>query len=94
MVYLSLVAEVVTIDRAGRVVIPKAIRQAAGIEERANLLIAVAERGRIVLQMLDVESLAARLEKELAGKDVEAIARKVRKEINARIRKEYPDLLA
>ena len=43
---------------------------------------------------LDVESLAGRLEKELAGKDVDAIVRKVRKEIHARIRKDYPDLLA
>ena len=86
--------EVVSVDRAGRIVIPKAIRDAAGIDARTKLLIAVTEYGRLVLQKLDVESLAARLERELTGKDVDAIVRKVREEINARIRSEYPDLLA
>ncbi|MEK6987361.1 MAG: hypothetical protein AABX97_04590 [Candidatus Thermoplasmatota archaeon] len=87
-------AEVVSVDKAGRIVIPKAVRDAAGIDERAKLLIAATERGRVVLQKLDVESLVDRLEKELAGKDLDAIVRKVREEIRARIRKDYPDLLA
>ena len=86
--------EVVSVDRAGRVVIPKAIRDAAGIDERTKFLIALTEHGRLVLQKLNVESLAARLERELAGKDVDAIVRKVREETNARIRRAYPDLLA
>ena len=85
-------AEIVSVDRAGRVVIPKAIRDAADIGEKAKLLVAVAEKGRIVLQKLEVDAIAARLEKELAGKDVDAIARKVREEIRARVRKAYPDL--
>ncbi len=87
-------AEVVSVDKAGRIVIPKAIREAAGIGERAKLLVATAGRGRVVLQKLDVEEIAARLEQELAGKDVDAIARRVREEVNARIRKVYPDLSA
>ena len=59
--------DIVAVDKAGRVVIPKAIREAAGIDERAKLLIAVTEAGRIVLQRLDVETVAARLEKDLVG---------------------------
>ncbi len=94
MAYQSSMADVISIDKAGRIVIPKAVRDAAGIDERAKLLIAATEKGRVVLQKLDVESLAERLEKELAGKDVDAIARKVREEVRARIRKDYPDLLA
>ncbi len=86
--------DIVSVDRAGRIVIPKAIREAAGLDERARLLIAVTEGGRIVLQKLDVRTLADRLEKELEGKDVDAIARRVREEIRARIRKDYPDLPA
>lgn len=86
--------EVISVDKAGRIVIPKAIREAAGIGERAKLLVATAGRGRVVLQKLDVEEIAARLERELAGKDVDAIARRVREEVNARIRKAYPDLSA
>jgi len=91
---LFFVTEVVTVDRAGRVVIPKAIRDAAGIDERTKLLIAVTEHGRLVLQKLEVEDLATRLKQELAGKDVDAIVRKVREETNARIRRAYPDLSA
>ena len=54
-------AEVVSVDKAGRIVIPKAVREAAGIDERAKLLIAATEKGRVVLQKLDVESLAVSL---------------------------------
>ena len=85
-------AEVVSVDKAGRIVIPKAVRDAAGIDEQAKLLVAATADGRVVLQKLDVESLATRIEKELAGKDINRIVRKVREEVNARIRRDYPDL--
>ena len=91
MAFLAPMAEVVSVDKAGRMVIPKAVREATGIDERAKLLVAAAGRGRVVLQKLDVEEIAAQLEQELAGKDVEQIARRVREEVNARIRKAYPD---
>ncbi len=86
--------ELVSVDRAGRVVIPKAVRDALGIDERTKLLLAVGEHGRLVLQKVDVAALAGRLEKELAGRDVDAIVRKVRREMRALVRKRYPDLLA
>lgn len=92
MAYMVLMADVVTVDRAGRVVIPKAIREAAGIGADAKLLVAVAEEGRVVFQKLDVDVIASRLEKELSGKDVDAIVRNVREEIRVRIREAYPDL--
>jgi bifunctional DNA-binding transcriptional regulator/antitoxin component of YhaV-PrlF toxin-antitoxin module len=85
--------EVVSVDKAGRIVIPRAIRKAAGIDDRAKLLIASAGRGRVILLKLDVEEIAARLEKELAGTDVEALAREIREDVNARIRKAYPSVL-
>ena len=87
-------AELVSVDRAGRVVIPKAIRDALGIDERTQLLVAAGEHGRLVLQKVDVEALAGQLEKELARTDVEAIVRKVRKEMRSLVRRRYPDLLA
>lgn len=85
-------AEVVSVDKADRIVIPKAVRDAVGIDERAKLLVAATADGRVVLQKLDVESLAARLEKEFAGKDINRIVRGVREEVNARIGRDYPDL--
>jgi bifunctional DNA-binding transcriptional regulator/antitoxin component of YhaV-PrlF toxin-antitoxin module len=87
------VTEVVSVDKAGRIVIPRRIREAAGIDDRAKLLVASAGRGRVVLLKLDVEEIAARLERELEGTDVEALARKVREDVNARIRKAYPGVL-
>lgn len=86
--------ELVSIDGAGRIVIPKAIREAVGIDESTKLLIAVADHGRLILQKLDVEAVAGRLVREMAGKDVDAIVRKVRKEMKALVRQRYPDLLS
>ena len=50
MAYISSMAEVISVDKAGRIVIPKAVREAAGIDEQAKLLIAATEKGRVVLQ--------------------------------------------
>ena len=94
MPYHDAMAELVSVDRAGRVVIPKAIRDALGLDEGTKLLLAVGEHGRLVLQKVAVDALAGRLEKELAGRDVEAVVRKVRREMRALVRKRYPDLLA
>jgi AbrB family looped-hinge helix DNA binding protein len=86
-------AEIVKIDRSGRVVIPKSIRRELGVEKEGQFLLSTQGRNRLLLQKLDVESLAKELEEELAGKDVDAIVRIVRKEINEKIKARYPDLL-
>lgn len=83
-----MVEAVTKIDRAGRVVIPKEIRERTGLEEDSALLVMEAERGVVILKKLDIEELARRLRKELKGKDVEAIAGRVEEESNERARKE------
>src|SRR5207302_3971694 len=83
--------KIVSVDPSGRIRIPKAIRELAGFTERTKLLV-IAEEGRAVLQKLDADSLAARIGKELIGKDVDAVIRNVRPETRARVRKVYPDL--
>ena len=80
-----------SVDPAGRILIPKAIREHAGFTEKTKLLV-IAEEGRVVLQRLDADLLAARIGKELAGKDVDSVIRKVRQETRARVRKVYPNL--
>ncbi len=87
-------AEVVSVDRAGRILIPKSIREAANIDEKTKLIITLGEQGRLYLQKLDVEAIASRLEEELKGKDIEAILRNVREEMNARVRERHPSLSA
>ncbi len=86
-------AEIVKIDRSGRVVIPKCIRRELGVEKEGQFLLSAHGKNRLLLQKLDVESLAKGLGEELAGKDIDAIVRTVRKEINEKIKARYPDLL-
>lgn len=86
--------EIVEVDKSGRIVIPKKLRKDLGIGEKTKFILAKKGKGQLLLQKLDVEDIAERLEKELAGKDIDAIAAELRKEINERIRTKYPDLLA
>ncbi len=86
-------AETVTkIDKAGRVVIPKEIRDRMGLKEDSALLIVEADKGIVVLKKLDIEELARRLKQELKAIDVEAIAQRVEEESNERARKEHKTL--
>lgn len=86
-------AEVVEIDVSGRIVIPKNLRQELKIKEGTKFILANRGEGQLLLQKLDVDEIARRLQDELSGRDVDAIVRAVRKEINTKIRTRYPDLL-
>ena len=86
-------AEIVEVDKSGRIVIPKRLRKDLGIKEKTKFILARRGEGQILLQKLDVEKIAQRLETELVGKDIDAITEAVRKEINEKIRSRYPDLL-
>ncbi len=85
-------AAVVSIDKTGRLVIPKELREKLGVEKDTKFLITSGEHGVLMLQKLDAEAIAARLEEELKGVDIDAIVREVRDEINERVRKRYPKL--
>jgi AbrB family looped-hinge helix DNA binding protein len=85
--------EIVRVDKFGRIVIPRSIRRELGVEKGGQFLLSTWGKGKLLLQKFDVESLAKQLEEELAGRDVDAIVRIVRKEINEKIKDCYPDLL-
>ena len=85
-------AEIVKIDRSGRVVIPRGIRRELGIKKDDQLLLSSHGKDQLLLQRLDVESLARGLREELAGKDIDAIVGTVRKETNAKIKRLYPEI--
>lgn len=87
-------AEVVEVDSSGRMVIPKRLRQELRIRERTKFILAKRGEGQLLLQKLDVDEIAQRLEDELAGREIDDIVRAVRKEIHSKVRTRYPDLLA
>ncbi len=86
--------EIVEADRSGRIVIPKSLRKEFGIHERTKFLLTKRGAGQLLLQKLDVEEIARRLEEELSGENVDAVVKTIRKEIHAKIKARYPDLLA
>jgi len=86
-------AEVVASDKSGRIVIPKNLRLELGIKENTKFILTKRGHGQLLLQKLDVEEIARRLEEELAGRDIDAIVQTIRKEIHEKIRANYPDLL-
>jgi len=86
-------AEIVKVDKAGRIVLPKRLRDELGIRERTRLML-VKRGGKLMVMPLDVDEIARRLETELEGVDVEEIAASVRREINAKIAREHPELSA
>ena len=88
-----MVEAVTTIDKAGRVVIPKEIREKMGLEENNFLLLVETDRDALVLKKLDIRQIAERLRGELKGKDLDEIARKVEAESDERVRKEGPKAL-
>lgn len=83
-----MVEAVARMDKAGRVVIPKEIRERMGLTEETTLLVTDASDEIVVLKKLDMKDLARRLRKELKGVDVEVIARRVEEESNEQARKE------
>ncbi|MCP8316160.1 MAG: AbrB/MazE/SpoVT family DNA-binding domain-containing protein [archaeon] len=87
-----MVEAVTKMDKAGRVVIPKEIRERMGLKEDTTLLVADATDEIVVLKKLDVKELAKRLRRELRGIDVEAIGRRVEEASNEQARKEYQAL--
>jgi len=79
---------VTTIDKAGRVVIPKEIREKMHLEENSILLLAETDGDALILKKLDIHQIVERMREELKGKNVDEIARRVGEESNEEARKE------
>lgn len=83
--------EVLKIDRAGRIVLPKSIRKKLGIRGEDHL-ICVEHDNTIILRKLDIEEIARRIENELKGFDVEEAFRQIREEAKGIVLKDHPEL--
>ena len=85
-------AAIVESDKSGRIVIPKKFRDELGITDKTRFILTVNGRDQLLLQKIDVEEIARRLEEELEGKAIDTIANSVKKEINEKIKIYYPNL--
>lgn len=85
-------ATIVESDGSGRIVIPKKIRDEFGIVGRTQFLLTHNKKGQILLQKIDVDEIARRLEEELADTPVEELAGSIRKEINEKIASKHPGI--
>ena len=81
--------DVVTIDKTGRLVIPKSMRDELDISEGTKFLITPSKGGRIMLQKFDLNEIASKLEKEMKHVDIDAIVEGVKKDINKMGRSRY-----
>ena len=88
----GIMVSLVESDGSGRIVIPKRIRDEHGITGRTQFLLSSNEKGQIILQKIDVEEMARRLQEELRDVPVEELAQSIRKEINDKIRSRRRDL--
>ncbi len=86
--------EVVEADKSGRIVIPKGLREELDIREKTRFILTKRGEGQLLLQKIDVEEIARRLEGELAGRDIDVIVEAIRKEVNEKVKVRYPDLSA
>jgi len=79
---------VTTVDKAGRVVIPKEIRERMDLRADSALLVAETDDDAIILKKLDIKEIADRLRGELKGKNLDEVARKVERDSNERVRRQ------
>jgi AbrB family looped-hinge helix DNA binding protein len=86
-------AEVVGVDKSGRIVIPKNLRKELDIREKTRFILTNRGQGQLLLQKFEVREIARRLEEELSGKDIDSIVERVRKEVHEKIKASYQDLL-
>lgn len=83
---------VVTIDRAGRIVVPKETRDAQNIKPGTKFLLVEGGGGQMWLQRLDPKELAERIRAELRGVNLDPIIAKIKAEVEDLAAREFPAL--
>ena len=81
---------VVSMDKAGRIVIPKGTRDAQGLVPGTQFLLVEGRDGRLWLQRLNAKELARRIEDELRGIDLKPVIEKIRSETEGFARTRHP----
>lgn len=84
--------DLVTVDALGRVLLPKRLREAAGLHAGSQML-AMKVGDKVVLEPWDAETIARRLHEELKGVDIDAIVKQVRAEVDELAEREADRIL-
>ena len=84
--------EITSIDKVGRIVLPKETRMRLGIDEKTKLLIAEVKGDAIILKKIDVREMTKQLEADLKDVDLTTLFKKVRDETNEKVRRAYPEI--
>ncbi len=82
---------IVSIDKAGRIVLPSELRQRMHISPKTELLL-VDFDDKIILEKLDRTKIAKRLQNELKNVNIDSIVSEVGKDLNEKIKKENKDI--
>lgn len=85
--------EIITIDKAGRLIIPASIRKKMAIDDGTKFLVVNLDN-KIILEKLDRKEIAKRLQEELKDVDIDSIAHQIEAEMNERIREERKNILS
>jgi bifunctional DNA-binding transcriptional regulator/antitoxin component of YhaV-PrlF toxin-antitoxin module len=82
--------EIVNIDKAGRIVIPGILRKKLKLNDSSKLLIADVKNDLLIIKKINIEELAAQLEKDFKNINIDSVVGKVRSDIKEKVRKKHP----
>ena len=85
-----MMTKVVSVDRTGRIVIPKETREAQGISPGTKFLLIEGKDGNLWLQRLHPKELARRIHEELHGINLAPLVAKIEAEIERLAPSKYP----
>ncbi len=86
--------EIVNIDKAGRIVIPSALRKKLNLDESSKLLIADVKDDLLIIKKINIHELAEQLEKDFKNIDIDSVVGKVRSDVKEKIRKKHPSVFS
>jgi AbrB family looped-hinge helix DNA binding protein len=85
--------DIVTVDKLGRVVLPKSVRKAMRLVPGSRMM-AVPLGDRLVLERMDAAAIARQMYEDLKGVDIDRIVKEVKEEVDGVARREITDILA
>ncbi len=86
--------EIVNIDKAGRIVIPSALRKKLNLDESSKLLIADVKDDLLIIKKINIQELAEQLEKDFKNIDIDSVVGMVRSDVKEKIRKKHPSVFS